>query len=118
MSQSIETEEALRTKFEALVVHDSYGFKRSRRGTYVNPARARDWRMFLEGARSVHPIEIDSTCTKSQTTIGPKYPEVMPVLRRITKAIGICNPMVAAQACLMVIQMSVAVCENDKAPKP
>lgn len=29
---------------------DSYDFKRSRRGTYVNPAIARDWRWFLLGA--------------------------------------------------------------------
>lgn len=41
-----ETE--LRAQFEALA-HDSYGFKRSRKGTYQNPAVARDWKWFQLG---------------------------------------------------------------------
>ena len=41
----------LREAFERLVGHrDSYGLKRSRKGTYVNPAIARDWKWFRLGA--------------------------------------------------------------------
>lgn len=50
-------EEELRLKFEAIAGPDSYGFKRSRRGTYQNPAKARDWRMFLQGATLAEPAE-------------------------------------------------------------
>ena len=42
-------EEALRKRFEALA-SDSYNFRRSRRGCYVNPAVARDWKWFRLGA--------------------------------------------------------------------
>lgn len=43
--------DALRQAFERLVGgRDSYGLKRSRRGTYVNPAIARDWKWFQLGA--------------------------------------------------------------------
>lgn len=43
--------EALRAAFERLVGNrDSYGLRRSRRGTYVNPAIARDWKWFQAGA--------------------------------------------------------------------
>lgn len=47
------TEEELRRVFERIAARDSFGFKRSRRGTYVNPARARDWRMFKAGAQAL-----------------------------------------------------------------
>ncbi len=44
-------EKALREAFERLVGnHDSYGLKRSRRGTYTNPAISRDWKWFQLGA--------------------------------------------------------------------
>lgn len=42
-------EEALRKRFEALA-SDSYNFRRSHRGCYVNPAVARDWKWFRLGA--------------------------------------------------------------------
>lgn len=38
----------LHVRFES-VARDSNGFKRSRNGTYVNPAVARDWKWFLLG---------------------------------------------------------------------
>jgi hypothetical protein len=41
--------EALRIDFQRQA-NDAYGFKRSRRGGYVNPAVARDWKWFLAGA--------------------------------------------------------------------
>jgi len=41
----------LRDEFERLVGgRDSYGLKRSRKGTYRNPAVARDWKWFQLGA--------------------------------------------------------------------
>lgn len=40
---------ALRAKFESLA-SDSFGFRRSHRGTYMNPAVARDWKWFQLGA--------------------------------------------------------------------
>ena len=43
------TEDELRTAFE-LLAKCSYGFKRSRKGTYVNGATARDWKWFKLGA--------------------------------------------------------------------
>lgn len=39
----------LRAEFERQA-RDSFDFKRSRRGTYINPAVARDWKWFLLGA--------------------------------------------------------------------
>lgn len=42
--------EALRTHFEALASDPSFKLSRSRRGTYVNPAVARDWKWFQRGA--------------------------------------------------------------------
>lgn len=42
--------DALRKHFEALASDHAYGFRRSRRGTYINPATARDWKWFLLGA--------------------------------------------------------------------
>ena len=49
--QFVEPEdfEHLRPVFEKTLGSDAYGWKRSRKGTYVNPSRARDWRMFLLG---------------------------------------------------------------------
>ncbi len=43
-------EDALRTEFESLA-SDSYKFKRSRKGTYVNSSVARDWKWFKLGAQ-------------------------------------------------------------------
>lgn len=42
-------EAELRAVFEAQANDPTYKFKRSRRGTYVNPALARDWKWFLRG---------------------------------------------------------------------
>jgi len=42
-------EAELRAVFEAQASDPTYKFKRSRRGTYVNPALARDWKWFLKG---------------------------------------------------------------------
>lgn len=44
--------EELRQAFEALA-RDSHDFKRSRKGTYVNPQVARDWKWFQLGAASI-----------------------------------------------------------------
>lgn len=41
-------EEELRRRFESLN-RDSYGFRRSRKGNYVNPVIARDWKWFRQG---------------------------------------------------------------------
>lgn len=41
-------EDRLRRKFESMN-RDSYGFRRSTRGTYTNPAIARDWKWFQLG---------------------------------------------------------------------
>ncbi len=47
----LDQEEAARKQFEALA-SDSYGFKRSRKGTYVNGSTARDWKWFRLGMRA------------------------------------------------------------------
>lgn len=44
-------EEQLRQEFEKLN-RDSYGFRRSRRGSYVNPVIQRDWKWFKLGAQT------------------------------------------------------------------
>lgn len=44
-------EDAARKQFETLA-SDSYGFKRSRKGTYVNGSTARDWKWFRLGMRA------------------------------------------------------------------
>jgi len=51
------TEDELRAAFEAQASPASaWGFKRSRRGHYVNPATARDWKWFRLGAAAErHP---------------------------------------------------------------
>ena len=43
----------LREAFERLASDPSYKFARSRKGTYVNPAVARDWKWFQLGAKQV-----------------------------------------------------------------
>lgn len=50
-----ENDDSLRAKFEKICGFDSFGLKRSRRGTYVNPAKARDWKMFLAGYDAARP---------------------------------------------------------------
>lgn len=42
------TEEDLRKIFESKT-QDSYGFRRSRKGVYINPAVSRDWKWFKMG---------------------------------------------------------------------
>lgn len=49
MRKTDPAKEPLNAAFERLRRTDSYGFLRSRRGTYVNPAVARDWRWFVLG---------------------------------------------------------------------
>lgn len=49
---------ALRLKFETQA-RDSFNFKRSRKGTYVNPAIARDWKWFQLGAQALQTTEKD-----------------------------------------------------------
>jgi hypothetical protein len=46
-----KTEDELRKLFESQA-RDSHGFQRSTRGTYTNPAVARDWKWFLNGAQA------------------------------------------------------------------
>lgn len=41
--------EELRKEFERLHAPDSFEFKRSRKGTYINPSVARDWKWFRLG---------------------------------------------------------------------
>jgi hypothetical protein len=47
----LDRDEAARKQFEGLA-SDSYGFKRSRKGTYVNASTARDWKWFRLGMRA------------------------------------------------------------------
>jgi hypothetical protein len=48
------TEDELRAAFEAHCSKAStWGLKRSRKGTYVNPATARDWKWFKLGAEAL-----------------------------------------------------------------
>lgn len=49
-------EDRLRAVFESLN-KDSFNFRRSRRGTYVNPAIARDWKWFYLGATKGNAFE-------------------------------------------------------------
>jgi hypothetical protein len=58
---AIELEE-LRRRFEAIAGPDSYGFKRSRHGNYVNPSKARDWKMFQAGHKDASSDELASLC--------------------------------------------------------
>lgn len=53
----------LRKFFETLN-RDSFGFKRSRRGTYVNPQVARDWKWFQRGA--VHRVSESEVVDQSE----------------------------------------------------
>lgn len=46
--------DTLRTHFEALASDPSFKLRRSRRGNYVNPAVARDWKWFQLGANRAH----------------------------------------------------------------
>lgn len=57
---SPEQTESLRKIFESMA-RDSFGFKRSRKGTYVNPPIARDWKFFLMGACAVTVQNNDKT---------------------------------------------------------
>jgi len=47
----------LRARFEALHTPGSFGFKRSHKGNYINPALSRDWKWFqlgyLQGQRGL-----------------------------------------------------------------
>jgi hypothetical protein len=56
MKRELTTDiEELRAKFETLA-RDTWGFKRSRKGNYVNPVVARDWKWFRLGhAAALHP---------------------------------------------------------------
>ena len=49
LEASPRPEEAARDAFERTYSNAAWGFKRSRRGTYVNPSVARDWKYFLAG---------------------------------------------------------------------
>lgn len=50
MIQESESVAALRAAFEAQN-RDAHNFRRSRKGTYVNPVIARDWKWFQRGAQ-------------------------------------------------------------------
>lgn len=62
-----EQEAILRADFERLE-NDSSKFARSRKGTYVNPAVARDWKWFQLGAIAREHLE---------TGRGPEGPLIM-----------------------------------------
>lgn len=51
---------ALRAKFESLA-NDSFGFRRSHRGTYMNPAVARDWKWFLLGVMASNKVNTNDS---------------------------------------------------------
>ena len=53
--------EQLRQQFEKLA-SDSYGFKRSRKGNYMNPAVARDWKWFQLGHAAALQSTVPSNC--------------------------------------------------------
>ena len=55
--------EALRPEFERLASSPTWGFKRSQKGTYVNPALARDWKWFKLGIAAAQ--EKEQSCQPS-----------------------------------------------------
>jgi hypothetical protein len=58
--------EVYRRLFERRAV-DSFEFARSKRGVYVNPAVARDWKWFLLGAQINQKSLWDSASLESET---------------------------------------------------
>lgn len=54
--RAAEALEALRPEFERLSTC-THGFSRSRRGTYTNPATARDWKWFQFGAIAARRVD-------------------------------------------------------------
>lgn len=64
-------EEQLRQEFEKLN-RDSYGFRRSRRGSYVNPVIQRDWKWFKLGAQAFRSAtgKVELSGAKPLTTTG------------------------------------------------
>lgn len=58
MPEKVEKEdtEKLRQLFEKQA-NDSFNFRRSRKGNYVNPAVARDWKWFQLGAQAATHFE-------------------------------------------------------------
>ena len=64
-------EEQLRQEFEKLN-RDSYGFRRSRRGSYINPVIQRDWKWFKLGAQAFRSVtgKVELSGAKSLTTPG------------------------------------------------
>jgi hypothetical protein len=63
-------EDAQRKQFESLA-SDSYGFKRSRRGTYVNASTARDWKWFQLGV--AHASNLSGLIHLPCYSPSPKY---------------------------------------------
>lgn len=47
----------MRKRFEGLASDSSFGFRRSRRGTYVNPSVARDWKWFQLGVKDAGDVK-------------------------------------------------------------
>lgn len=64
------TEDELREVFESMA-RDSFGFKRSRRGTYKNPPIARDWKWFCAGARLTQVTSIKAISSASPNPPTP-----------------------------------------------
>lgn len=89
--ESADEEDRLRALFEA-TAKDSFNFRRSRRGTYVNPAIARDWKWFYIGAtkgnntRSLRSAEIDRIVYE-RTKLNPNQADDVELLTYIRKAV-------------------------------
>lgn len=89
--ESADEENRLRALFEA-TAKDSFNFRRSRRGTYVNPAIARDWKWFYIGAtkgnksHSLRPAEIERIVYE-HTKLNPNQADDVELLTYIRKAV-------------------------------
>lgn len=90
--ESADEEDRLRALFEA-TAKDSFNFRRSRRGTYVNPAIARDWKWFYLGAtkgnksHSLRPAEIDRIVYE-HTKLNPNQADDQTLLAGIRSAVS------------------------------
>lgn len=90
--ESADEENRLRAIFEA-TAKDSFNFRRSRRGTYVNPAIARDWKWFYLGATKgnkshpLRPAEIDRIVYE-HTKLNPNQADDQTLLAGIRSAVS------------------------------
>lgn len=88
--------DALRKHFEALARDPSFKLRRSRRGTYVNPAVARDWKWFQLGASQVQQpapagasdCDTPNYCRSVQRCTAQDEARAQPVPATSSRAVG------------------------------